>query len=704
MADDKIALSIEIEADRAQMSLGELEEGFDGLREKLKATNRGTEEGRKQFKELSTQMAQTSKEIKNIELGFEGLDREQVASELGSVSGAIGDVTASLILMGGESETLEQVGASIQKAMAISMGFKGAIEGLSSANKLYNNLLKQGKVAVIAKAVVEKAAAAGTWLLNAANKALNTTLKANPIGLIVTAVGLAVTAIVYFKDEIWGVIKKALEPFQFIIDAVVDSLQRLGVMESDTAIASREAADITIKASQDRRAEIDKLIEANTKQNNKAVADIDFEIAKRKAAGKDVSELELKKLEVIRFAAKQEGKLQIEKIKALQKEIKARIELGDITEEQLEAFHKQTEETIKSANDSADAIIEADREIEIFKIEQATKTEQAEIKRNEESSKRRTKKTDENKKALDKEAADNAAALEKQRLLDEQEAADAVILAAELLRTLDDLEAKAFEDKNLRAVAEKELAHTREKEALILKHGENAELEAALDAAQKLEMDELIAGIEQEARDNKIAADLADAELKQTAKDKELQDIKDIADAKQAQREKDFESAKQVIGAIGSLNSAALANDLKNAGDNEAVKERLRKASFEREKKLNIAMALINGAQAQMAILAQTPKADFGVATVIAMVAAAATTIGQIAAIKSTSYQGGGSVATSPSAEVSAGGAGNAGGGAAIAPVSNTSTILGNQQVFVTETDITDTQNNVSVIEESATF
>ena len=51
MADDKIALSIEIEADRAQMSLGELEEGFDGLREKLKATNRGTEEGRKAFKE-----------------------------------------------------------------------------------------------------------------------------------------------------------------------------------------------------------------------------------------------------------------------------------------------------------------------------------------------------------------------------------------------------------------------------------------------------------------------------------------------------------------------------------------------------------------------------------------------------------------------------------------------------------------------------
>ena len=69
-------------------------------------------------------------------------------------------------------------------------------------------------------------------------------------------------------------------------------------------------------------------------------------------------------------------------------------------------------------------------------------------------------------------------------------------------------------------------------------------------------------------------------------------------------------------------------------GNNEKKKEQLRRASFEREKKLNIAMALVNGAQAQMSILAQTPKADFGIATAIAMAAAAVTTIAQIAAIK----------------------------------------------------------------------
>jgi hypothetical protein len=50
MADDKIALSIEIEADRAQMSLGELEKGFDGLKEKLKAQERVLMKGESSLK------------------------------------------------------------------------------------------------------------------------------------------------------------------------------------------------------------------------------------------------------------------------------------------------------------------------------------------------------------------------------------------------------------------------------------------------------------------------------------------------------------------------------------------------------------------------------------------------------------------------------------------------------------------------------
>ena len=694
MADDKVALEIFIEADKAEMSLGDLEAGFDSMKERLKEVGRGSEE----FKTLSTAMANTSKEIKNIELGFEGLDREQVASELGSVAGAVGDVTASLVLMGGESETMEQIGASIEKAMAISMGFKGAIEGLSSANKLYNNLLKQGKVALIAKTVVEKAAAAGTWLLNAANKALNITMKANPIGLIVTAITAVVGAIIYFKDEIWSLIKTALKPFQFAIDAVVDALQWLGIMESDSAIATRKAeeekARAALESAEKRTEATEKLIEAHNKMTESIVADMDFEIRKRKANGEDTAEIEAEKLQVLIESAKKEQELQKQKLKDLDNEFKARVKAGKVGPASVSKLLKAKVETSKAIQKANEEQIASEQDLEIATIEAQNKIDDNAKK----ASDKRKAQREKDKAAAEKAAAD-------QKKIDEKAAADAIQLEKDKNQLLEDLEAKAIEDKNVRALAELEIAQERERQQLIEKYGEDTELMLALEEEQMLQMNTLIEGIEQESRDKKAEIRQLELDAQKEADAKELEDEKQKAADKQKIREQSLAASIQVIESISSLNEIALQNDLKNAGNNEALKEKLRKASFEREKKLNIAMALVNGAQAQMSILAQTPKADFGIATAIAMAAAAVTTIAQIAAIKSTSYQGGGSPASpETSTAPSAGGAGAAGGGAAISPVSNTSTILGNQQVYVTETDITETQNNVSVIEESATF
>ena len=653
-------------------------------------------------------MANTSKEIKNIELGFEGLDREQVASELGSVAGAVGDVTASLVLMGGESETMEQIGASIEKAMAISMGFKGAIEGLSSANKLYNNLLKQGKVALIAKTVVEKAAAAGTWLLNAANKALNITMKANPIGLIVTAITAVVGAIIYFKDEIWSLIKTALKPFQFAIDAVVDALQWLGIMESDSAIATRKAeeekARAALESAEKRTEATEKLIEAHNKMTESIVSDMDFEIRKRKANGEDTAEIEAEKLRILIESAKKEQELQKQKLKDLDNEFKARVKAGKVGPASVSKLLKAKVETSKAIQKANEEQIASEQDLEIATIEAQNKIDDNAKKASDKRKAQREK---------DKAAAEKAAAEQKKidekaaadaKLADEKAAADAIQLEKDKNQLLQDLEAKAIEDKNVRALAELEITQQRERQQLIEKYGEDTELMLALEEEQMLQMNTLIEGIEQESRDKKAEIRQLELDAQKEADAKELEDEKQKAADKQKIREQSLAASIQVIESISSLNEMALQNDLKNAGNNEALKEKLRKASFEREKKLNIAMALVNGAQAQMSILAQTPKADFGIATAIAMAAAAVTTIAQIAAIKATSYQGGGSPVASESQNVSAGGAGAAGGGAAISPVSNTSTILGNQQVFVTETDITETQNNVSVIEESATF
>ena len=680
MADDKIALSIEIEADRAQMSLGELEKGFAGLQETLKGQERVTDEGKAAFKRLSTQMAQTSAEIKNLELGFEGLDREQIASEFGGLAGGIGDVTASLVLMGGENETIEQMGASIEKAMAISMGIKGVMEGAAAANKLYTNSVR-------AKAVVEKVAAAGTWLLNTANKALNTTLKMNPIGLILIAITAVVGAIVYFKDAIMGLIDTALKPFQWIIDILIDGLQAMGIMASDEAIAQEEAAEKKIESYQKQAKELEKLRLAHERLSEKVIGDLEYELELLKAKGEDIAEAEWQIINEKKKAAKTAKKIAQDEYDNSKKLIDLRrAQNQEVTDEDIQALNA----LVDNVHDTRDAYIESKRDQSIFfanrkRLRKEDREKDAEEEKDASDKRREQRKKDAaDQKKIDEKAAADA------KLLAEKEAADAVILAAELIKTLDDLEAKAFEDKNLRAVAEKELAHTREKEALILKHGENAELLAALDAAQLVEMNALDDSIEQEA---------ITKEAERVAAAKAITDAaaKDAAAEKQAQRDKDFALASAAIGALSALNKAATDTALLNAAGDEEKKEKIRKASFEREKKLNVAMALINGAQAVLAGFAQggLPMA------IVAGVTAAA----QLAAILATTYQGGGSVKqVDNTAPVEPDGAGAGGAGAQINPVTNTSTILGNQQVYVTETDITSTQNNVSVIEESATF
>ena len=737
MAENTISLKVLLEADTANMKLGQLEEHFAELQARIKEVPRGS----KAFDDLSHSIARTSAEIKNIELGFEGLDREGVASQLGGLAGGIGEVTASLVLMGGENETMQEMAASIEKAMAISMGFKGAIEGLSAAKKLYNNLLKKGKVQVMAKAAAEKVAAVGTWMLNAANKALNTTMKMNPIGLVVIALTAVVGAIIYFKDAIWSAIK-TLIPFDAIINAVVDALQWMGIMASDEAIAIEKAAKKKIESYQKQAKELEKLREAHERLSKKVIGDLDYELELLKAKGEDTADAEWAIVNQKKKAALEAKRIAIDEYKNSQKLLDfKKAQNKEITDDDIKAHN----ELVKNLKAAGDAYIEAGREQTIFfanrkreRKEQREKEAEAAEKAAKEASKKRREQREKDKAEASKQLIEDAKALaefeEEQAQIKIQLIQDEGERARAEIDYNTQLELEALEKKGLLTFdAEMLIAQKKHKALAELEKAEDdkrleaeRQAQAKRDEYEKLLFDAKVANeqdeterqriqIEEDFRNNiatleeqgllttELEIELTMAREKALA-DIELERIEKVRQANLEATQERLESATQVIGAIGDLNSMALQNDLKNAGDNEAKKEQLRKASFEREKKLNIAMALVNGAQAQMSILAQTPKADFGIATAIAMAAAAVTTIAQIAAIKATSYQGGGSPVASESQNVSADGAGAAGGGAAITPVSNTSTILGRQQVFVTETDITETQNNVSVIEESATF
>lgn len=286
---EQVQIDFTVDGAPAAKTLGELEQKA----EQLNAALRGAEIGSEEYKKLNDQLAQTNREVKNLELGFESLDNEQVASEIGSVAGAIGDVTSAMILLGGESETLQQVAANVQMAMGVSMAFKGAIEGISSAQKLWTNVIKQN-------IVVQK-------LLTAAQKAFNIVAKANPIGIIIiaitTLIGL-ITWLVTHMDEVkaklveWkDNLKWMLPPIWLLIKAyeLLFGEIRSEIVETNKA---RQKAHKAITADhQERLKQIKAEMNAEEEAFNGRQERFDLDIARMEAEGKNSNALKQAKIQ-----------------------------------------------------------------------------------------------------------------------------------------------------------------------------------------------------------------------------------------------------------------------------------------------------------------------------------------------------------------------------------------------------------------------
>lgn len=192
---------------------------------------------------------------------------------------------------------------------------------------------------------------------------------------------------------------------------------------------------------------------------------------------------------------------------------------------------------------------------------------------------------------------------------------------------------------------------------------------------------------------------------------KRLDDAKKESDAKKKLFSDYTASVSAGLGSLSALNDAVTQTQLNNAKGNAEEEEKIRKKSFERNKKLQIVTAIINGVQAVQSALASPFPLNIGLAVLNGALA-----IANVAKIASTKYEGGGGGASSiaPSGASASPGA-SASSFSIGADTSATTTALnddGSQvqeqgqpvQVFVTETDITETQNNVENIEVRSTF
>lgn len=179
--------------------------------------------------------------------------------------------------------------------------------------------------------------------------------------------------------------------------------------------------------------------------------------------------------------------------------------------------------------------------------------------------------------------------------------------------------------------------------------------------------------------------------------------------------------ATQGLQAFNNLSQALTNSQLKRVKDNAEAEEKIRQKAFKRQKALNIVGAVINGAQAVLQAIAQfgPPPSPLGIAGIAA---AGILTASQIALIASQQYSGadtgststgGGSVpdVSTPGASVTQPvfggftgfnqnlvGTPTTGGG------QTTPFTSGGSQMYVLESDITNTQNRVRVLESGASF
>ena len=714
---EKIALELDINAKGATTSLGQLEQEAERLNEELRKVPLGS----KAFKDLKKELTGVSREIKNTELSMEALDNEQVASELGSVAGAVGDMSAAFVLLGGGGGAVEETVQNIEKAIGISMAFKGAIEGTQSMMKLLNN-------STVANTVITKANTAATKLAKTAMKLLGITVKQTSRSFKVLKGAIAASGIGLLVAVLGEVVSMTMDWF--------DNSDEL----------EKELADLTetLKGYRSELTRLNKEIDTTTKKeilnakirkaNAEELRDIETNALRQKLKNFQIEEERLSKL-LIKNRKNQEKaaliKEQLEEntinkvaannaleLKLLDNKLQTTLELEEQLKEQKDQADKEEAERLekirvrneaekKAAFELMLATKTANAEslqdfidIENFKLKHLIKTSQL-TKSERELAEFNTQQAIEkikkdfaergeviNNKSVNKQDQSAADARAKKIEQNAKEAQD----LADFLLDKEELENEFFDRKlskeqiEINAVRDK--YNTLIEQAKIF--GEDSK---TLEEAQQTEINE----IKKRFADEEEARQLAILERnKQFSIDTTTQLLNTFADLSQ-----------QTVDRFNRMNNTILNNEkLTNKEKSKllAANNKRAKKAFDRQKAAQIAGALMTTyASANSAYHSQfKPVADLS-SPVRGAIAASAAILAGLANVNKIRQQ------KFEAATLAGGGGGggyDGGGGAPLLAPANTNTLVpqNNTRVFVTETDITATQNQVAVIQGQATI
>jgi hypothetical protein len=674
-----IVFKVDIEGTgKAENSIGGLEERVEKLKQLIESEPIGS----KRFNELNRDLQKAQSSIKDVELQFEALDFEQKltagSDAIVGIAGGFAVAEGAAALFGESSEALEKTLSKVAGALALTTGLRDLANGviamrkLSIATKAQAVFQELNAKATATAATVQKLFTGSVNTTTIGFKALKTAIISTGIGALVVGVGLLIANF----DKLSAILSSTTREQKILNEATNAAIDSIG-----DELSAADKLSKTLKDETKTRKEKNEAVKALQKEYPDLLSNVDAE----KDSLEDINKALELNTKLLLLKAKQEAvaELRAEQFKAI---IKAQTEaqtganvgiLDYIATIGTPYLNAQQLANAKTAN----SIVENEKQV--VALDNVEAALQAEIDALKEKGAVIVDTTDKTTSATKTETS------ERQKLRDEMEK------EAEILNRINNAKFKSinqfFEigkdayDGEISSI--KELTRALSKESEI--RAENAR---KLVGVQKEIADEYTS-IWGEAFAEIAEMDAEAAEKRAKAEQERIDNINTSLD-----------TATTAADGLMSLNDLVLANQIKGLKEGDARRAEFERKAFERQKKLQIAQALISAAQGVVSIFSQPLKPL--PLKIIEVVSLAATTAAQISKIKATQFNGGGSGSIG---SVGAGGASDGANGVPINNISNTASLIDQEQqnvtqVVVVETDITNTQNTVAAVTESATF
>ena len=619
---EKIKIDLDIDAGSSLKTMGDLEASVESMMDELKQTDVASD----RFKELQSSISGTTSKIKDMELGMEGLDMEQKASEFGSFASGLADTaTGALALssaLGITNKSSEEMIEGLVQGMAIANTFRGGLEGIVSMQKLLRS-------STLATTVATKG---GT----VAMRIFNTVVKANPIGILITALVAAVSAFAIFSssseeakektedlDEANKNLNETIRLQQKLLNVKIREVLKKKDIEGTERLVELETELLRLKdmktdARRDHPDDLQRILEIQEKINAKTL-----EIAQTEG-------------NVRRQSLKFEQEAKDIRIKNMEKEIAKNKQrnINDIND-----VNTTAEQREKWAKERADRNKKLRVQIQIIEIEQRNENEETALLEAQLDNK------------ITKVKIDNA-----NRLAD---------IRKKIGKPSTEEESKSvqeFGELSVR-VAERvggavESIPTRLASS-VSSIGQFIELRDMMDIQDPMTDLELVES-EYKKRNLIIRQKLVDGIInkeqfnrlevmnEKRKSDEILKIEKKTAKEKRAIAAETIGVISQGVGAVASLMETSNQAEIEAAEGNEAKQKKLRKEGFEQQKKFQIASAVMGMAQGIISGLGAPFPMNISMPIVAGVTGAA-----QIAKIASTTFTGGGGGGSTPTPSVS---------------------------------------------------